>query len=172
MMKYIYKRKKKIIALIAVILLLILIGLYFFPVYRLSELSNSSAGISFYTKDEIKKCLYIGSAEDRREAKKVLKVAEAAFTDMKHTEEESEEIYGALSGYVPPKDTNLASVEYTLVLWSAHLDETEGYIWVYQSSQGYDKKGNLVFGSEKIPALWKVVKKQGKWIVTNVKEHP
>lgn len=172
MIKYTYKRKKKIVTFIIVIILAILIGLYFFPIYRLSELSNSSAGIAFYTKDELKKCLYIGSAEDRREAKKVLKVAEVAFTDMKHTEEESEEIYGELARYVPPKDTNLALVKFTLALWSAHLEETEGYIWVYQSSHGYDKEGNLVFGSEKIPALWKVAKKQDKWIVTNVKEHP
>lgn len=172
MIKNTYKKKRKITILIIIIVLVIVIGLYFFPIYRLSELSNSSAGISFYTKDEIKKCLYIGSAEDRREAKKILKVAETAFTDMKHTDEESKEIYGKLARYVPPKDTNIASVEFTLALWSAHLDETEGYIWVYQSSHGYDKAGNLVFGSEKIPALWKVAKKQGKWIVTNVKEHP
>ena len=162
MMKYIYKRKKKIIALITVILLLILIGLYFFPIYRLSELSNSSAGISFYTKDEIKKCLYIGSAEDRREAKKVLNLAEAAITDIIHTQEQCKKLYGELYRYVPPRDEKEGYKSYRLVLWSAHLEETEGYIWVYyELNPGYNQT-----------SLWKVAKKQEKWVVTNIKESP
>ncbi len=172
MIKITYKRKRRIIIAVVAVVLAILMCLHFFPIYRLNELSNASAGLAFYTENEIKMCLYIGSAEDRREAREVLKDAEAAFTDTSHTEEQCEKLYGELSRYVPPKDESLDKVKYTLDLWSAHLDETEGYIWVYQSSEGYNKDGERVFGSEKIPALWKVAKIQGKWVVTNVKEHP
>lgn len=162
MIKNTYKKKHKITIIIIIIVLVIVIGLYFFPIYRLSELSNSSAGISFYTKDEIKKCLYIGSMEDRREAKKILKVAETAITDTTNTQDQCKKLYGELYRYVPPRDEKEGYKSYRLDLWSAHLEETEGYIWVYyELNPGYNQT-----------SLWKVAKKQGKWVVTNIKEFP
>ena len=80
-----------------------------------------------------------------------------------------------LSGYATPTDSydNVAFVEYSLELLSAHLDDDEGWIWVYYSSEAFDHDGNSVCGSWRIPSLWKVEKNDtGDWVVVQIREHP
>ena len=112
---------------------------------------------------------------DRAEAQSILRQADAAFHDCKHTSAENEELYGVLSRYATATDrwNDVSFVNHSLELWSAHLDDTEGYIWVYYSYEAINSEGQVVSGSKNIPSLWTVEKDTtGEWVVTGIKEHP
>ena len=172
------KFRKKVLrvgGIIAAILAAILIAgsvlLHLFPIYRIAEISLND----YYSKDQMKMALYIGSASDREEVISVLLLANKAFNDVRHTRAENEEAYGLLARYATPTDSyeGAAFNEHSLELWSAHLDENEGWIWVYYSSETFDHNGKSICGSWHIPSLWKVEKNEiGEWVVVDIREHP
>ena len=128
-----------------------------------------------HNSSEIAKLAYIGSRSDRAEAQSILRQADAAFHDTRHTTTENEALYGVLSRYATAADCyeNVAFVNYSLELWSAHLGNTEGFLWVYYSCEAIDYDGNVVCGSWNVPALWKVEKDDtGAWAVVQIREHP
>ena len=172
------KFRKKVLrvgGIIAAILAAILIAgsvlLHLFPIYRIAQISLND----YYSKDQMKMALYIGSVSDREEVISVLLLANKAFNDVRHTRAENEEAYGLLARYATPTDSyeGAAFNEHSLELWSAHLDENEGWIWVYYSSETFDRNGKSICGSWRIPSLWKVEKNEaGEWVVVDIREHP
>lgn len=172
--KKIRKRLLCTASIIAGIFMAVCILLHIFPVYRIASIGPIAFG-DYYSKDQIMKALYIGSPADRREAQAVLRLADKAFHDVRHTRAENEEAYGLLARYATPIDSydDPAFSEYTLELWSAHLEDDEGWIWVYYSSETFDHNGASICGSWRIPSLWKVAKNDsGEWTVVSIREHP
>lgn len=166
-------RKKKWIAIsiTAVCLLVVVALIHYFPIYRIIEVG----GTSYFSSSEIAKLAYIGSGADRAEAQSILRQADAAFHDCKHTSAENEELYGVLSRYATDTDlwNDVSFVNHSLELWSAHLDDADGYLWVYYSYEAINSEGQVVHSSKNIPSLWTVEKDStGEWIVTSIKEHP
>lgn len=169
--KKIRKRKWIAVAITAGCLLAAIILFHTFPIYRVAQVG----GNSYYNGSEIAKLIYIGSSSDRAEAQSILRQADVAFHDHNHTSAENEELYGVLSRYATDSDRydNVAFVNHSLELWSAHLGDTEGYVWVYYSYEAFDYDGDTVHGSWKVPSLWKVEKNvDGVWVVVSIKEHP
>jgi hypothetical protein len=174
-MKTIHKRFRKkayrVAAVIGAIFIAICVLLHFFPVYRFLSIGLDN----YYSNDQITKALYIGSASDRREAQAVLRLADKAFNDVRHTSAENDEEYGLLSRYATDTDQygDVGFNEHSLELWSAHLGEDEGWIWVYYSSETFNHDGSLAHGSWQIPSLWKLEKNDtGEWVVVQIREHP
>ena len=163
--------KKKVLIFSAIVLLIILIVINF-PIYRLTTFWGLH---NFYSVEEIQKVMYIGTPWDRADAKDVMNLANQAFSDCGHSEVENENKYGKLSVYASSIETYPETVKtkYSLKLWSAHLGENEGYLWVYYSQEGLDIDGEMDYGSWNTPSLWKVQKDtKGNWVVTEIKEHP
>ena len=172
--KKFWKRTRRVAAVIAGFFIAVCVLLHIFPVYRYMQIGSMVYG-NYYSDEEISKALYIGSASDRREAQIVLRLADKAFNDVRHTREENEKEYGLLARYATPTDSygDTAFNEHTLELWSAHLDEDEGWIWVYYSSETFNHDGSSACGSWRIPSLWKVEKNDtGEWVVVQIREHP
>lgn len=143
--------------------------LHYFPVYHILQVQ----GTSYYSVDEVAMLAYIGNREDRAAGETVLRQAAAAFADCSHTWEENQELYGPLARYATSSDRDAASVIYCLDLWSAHLDDEDGYLWIYYSSKALDEQGGTISESKNIPSLWYVEKDEtGQWRVVSVKEHP
>lgn len=168
------RRSCRAAAMLAAAFIALCVLLHFFPVYRWMEIGPVTFG-DYYTGEQIAKALYIGSASDRRQAQSVLRLADEAFNDVRHTRAENEESYGLLARYATSTDTygDTAYNEHSLELWSAHLGETEGWLWVCYSSETYDHTGAIVRGSSRIPSLWRVEKSaSGEWTVTQIIEHP
>ena len=116
---------------------------------------------------------FIGTPQDRAEAQSILRQADAAFTDCRHTREENQEKYGLLAHYATPLEQGAAATTHSLTLWSAHLGDSEGYLWVYYSCEALDTQGNILTASRNIPSLWQVQKDaSGQWVVSHIKEHP
>lgn len=177
-MKAIRKRFRKkayrVAAVITAAFIAVCVLLHFFPVYRILEIGPMTMG-NFYSNDQIAKALYIGSASDRREAQAVLRLADKAFNDIRHTRAENREEYGLLARYATHSDIygDVAFNEHSLKLWSAHLGTDEGWIWVNYSSETFNHDGSTACGSWRIPSLWKVEKNDnGEWVVTQICEHP
>ncbi len=169
-------RKKVFCAtgIIAAVLIVCSVLLHFFPVWRLLHIGPMAMG-SYYTNEQIGMALYIGSSSDRTEAQAVLRLADKAFNDVRHTREENEKEYGLLSRYATATDNygDVAFNEHSLELWSAHLDENEGWIWVFYSDETFHHDGSTACGSWRIPSLWKVEKNDsGEWVVVQIREHP
>ena len=177
-MKAIRKRFRKkafrVGAIIAVIIIAFGVLIHIFPVYRIVHIGPMTMG-NYYSNEQIAKALYIGSASDRREAQTVLRLADKAFMDVRSTRAENEEEYGLLSRYATPTDSygDTAFNEHSLELWSAHLGEDEGWIWVFYSSETFRHDGSTTNGSWRVPSLWKVEKNDtGEWVVVEIHEHP
>ena len=170
MKKKLRKRKWTAVTVIVACILIISLLIYQFPVYRLLMVCGT---LSYYNSDEISMLVSIGSLSDRIEAQSVLRQADAAFQDCKHTDAECDELYGLLSRYATPSERSASYVNYSLQLWSAHLGDTEGYIWVYYSMEAIDSNGDTVCASSRCEALWKVEKNEnGVWEVVSIREHP
>lgn len=169
-----FRRKLcRAVAVIAAVFLAICVLIQLFPVYRIGEIGPRTFG-NYYTNDEIGKALWIGTSSDRREAQSILRLADAAFNDVQHTHTENVETYGLLARYATSTDSygDVAYKVHSLELWSAHLDEDEGWIWVYYSSETFNHDGSLACGSFNVPSLWKVEKNDtGEWVVVHIKEH-
>ena len=169
--KKIRKRRWIAVSIIVACLSVSAILLHFFPIYRIAEVG----GASYFSSDEIAMVAYIGSGTDRAAAQAVLREADAAFHDCTHTSAENEELYGVLSRYATDTERgdNVAFINHSLELWSAHLGDTEGYLWVCYSFEVVDFYGRTVHGAQNIPALWKVEKNDaGVWGVVQIKERP
>ena len=148
--------------------------IYCFPVYRMFTLVPFVAD-KYYTNEEIAKALYVGDPVSRMQARSVIRLAKQSFEDIRHTDEENKERYGLLARYATDVDSyeGAAESKYSLKLWSAHLGEKNGVLWVYYSAEVYDAEGNIICGSWKVPALWEVEKNEyGEWVVVNIVEHP
>ena len=150
--------------------LAILLGLlYYFPVYHILQVQ----GTSYYSADEVAMLAYIGNREDRAAAQTILRQADEVFADCNHTWEENQKLYGPLARYATSSDRDAASTIHSLDLWSAYLDDTDGYLWVVYSSKALDEQGGTISESKNIPSLWYVEKDEtGQWRVVSVKEHP
>ena len=143
--------------------------LHFFPVYRVMQVN----ALSYYSSAEIGKLLYIGSSSDRVAAQAVLRQADEAFGDCRHSDSENEEKYGLLAKYAISEERGASFTVHSLELWSAHLGLYEGYLWVYYSWEAFGANGETIAGSYNIPSLWKVQKNDsGAWTVVDIKEHP
>ena len=168
------KKAFRVGAIIAAIIITIGVLIHIFPVYRIMHIGPMTMG-NYYSNEQIARALYIGSASDRREAQAVLRLADKAFNDVHSTSAENEEEYGLLARYATPTDSygDVAFNEHSLELWSAHLGEDEGWIWVFYSSETFNHDGNMACGSWRIPSLWKVEKNDtGEWVVVQIREHP
>ena len=168
------KKAFRVGAIIAAIIITIGVLIHIFPVYRIMHIGPMTMG-NYYSNEQIARALYIGSASDRREAQAVLRLADKAFNDVHSTSAENEEEYGLLARYATPTDSygDVAFNEHSLELWSAHLGEDEGWIWVFYSSETFNHDGNMACGSWRIPSLWKVEKDDtGEWVVVQIREHP
>lgn len=171
MRKKIQKRVNRTAIVLALIIIVICTLLYHFPIYRTLNLLYTT---DFYNKDQIKKALYIGDKSDRRAAETVLSVADKAFYDVNHKITENENRYGLLARY-STDDTygDVSYNEHSLKLWSAHLEDKEGLIWVFYSSRTFNHDGSIACASKNVPALWKVEKNaRDEWIVVEIIEHP
>jgi hypothetical protein len=171
--KKIRKKVSRVAAGVAAIILAVCVLLHFFPVYRIVEIGPMTLG-SYYSTDQIALALSIGAAFDRSEAQAVLRLADQAFSDTRHTRAENEAAYGLLARYATATDSydDAAFNTHSLELWSAHLDEDEGWLWVYYSSETFDHNGDTIRGSWRVPALWKVEKNNaGDWVVVQILEH-
>lgn len=160
------------LSLLAAILVTLGVLLHFFPVYRLVQISGTR---SYYTAKELTMLVSIGSKANREEAQSILRQADAAFQEHRHTREENQQTYGLLSRYASHSDSypDVAFVNHSLELWSAHLGENEGYLWVYYSCTAFDHAGNAVHGSANAMSLWRVEKDaEGQWKVVQIREHP
>lgn len=165
------KPKQYQFRIIAAIIIVIAVLLYIFPIYRIPHIVLND----YYSAEQIAKALYIGSLSDRREANAVLHLADKAFNDIYHTRAENEEEYGLLSRYATHTDNygDVSFNEHSLKLWSSHLGEDEGWIWVFYSSETFNHDGSTAHGSWKIPSLWKVEKNgTDEWVVVQIREHP
>lgn len=163
---------KKKVAIFSTIVFLIISVVINFPFYRLTTFWGLH---NFYSSEEMQMVMYIGTAWDRAEAKGVMNLANQAFSDCCHYEVENENRYGKLSVYASSIESYPETVKtkYSLKLWSAHLGENEGYLWVYYSQEGLDINGEIDYGSWNIPSLWKVRKDvKGNWVVIEIKEPP
>lgn len=168
------KKAFRVGAIIAAIIITIGVLIHIFPVYRIIHIGPMAMG-NYYSNEQIARALYIGSASDRREAQAVLRLADKAFNDVRSTRAENEEEYGLLARYATPTDSygDVAFNEHSLELWSAHLGEDEGWIWVFYSSETFRHDGSSTNGSWRIPSLWKVQKNDtGEWVVVDIFEHP
>ena len=85
--------------------------LHFFPIYRIAEIGPAG----FYTAGESAKALYIGSPSDRAAAQAVLRMADEAFSDTRHTRVENEAAYGALAPAMPHPPTVTAVCPYPIM---------------------------------------------------------
>lgn len=169
--KKLRKRKWIAVAITAGCLLAAVVLLHLFPIYRIAQVG----GTSYFSGSEISKLAYIGSISDRAEVQSVLRLADKAFGDTQHTRVENEQEYGLLARYSTSSDQyrDVAFNEHSLELWSAHLDEDAGWIWVYYSSESFRHDGSTARGSWQIPSLWKVEKNdRGEWVVVQIREHP
>jgi hypothetical protein len=163
------KKAYGVAAVISAVVLVFCILLHFFPVYRVAEI-----GFHYYSGEQIGMALSIGSLSDRREAQSVLRLADQAFSDTHHTRAENEDAYGLLARYATSTDSvsDAAFNTHSLELWSAHLGEDEGWIWVYYSSETISRDGSTTKGSWNIPSLWRVEKNAaGDWVVVQIVEH-
>lgn len=170
--KKVRSRSRTVAVILAACLAALVLLLQTFPVYRLVQVGWA---LDYYKKDEVAMLLYAGSPFDRAAVQPILRMADGAFRDFSHTDAELDALHGKLSRYATPTDhyAGVVTVDYSLKLWSAHLDGDRGYLWVYYSRQAYDSRGSTVTGSKNIPAFWEVEKDAtGTWQVVRIKEHP
>lgn len=171
--KKLHKRAARIAVAMAAVFLTVCLLLYLFPVYRLLEIGPMAMG-NYYSSNEIAMALSLGSPGDRREVQAVLRLADQAFSDVGHTRAENEAAYGLLARYATSRDSypNAVSNSHSLELWSAHLEDDEGWIWVSYSSKTYNQDGSTAQASSRAQALWKVARDpQGQWVVVQIREH-
>lgn len=172
--KKLRRRLLRAVAIVAAVVLTVTILLQLFPVYRILEIGPHVMG-RYYSRQEIAMALSIGASADRAAAQSVLRLADEAFNDTRHTRAENEAAYGLLARYATATDSYDGDASYnthSLELWSAHLDENEGWLWVYYSSETFDRDGGTLCGSWRIPSLWRVARDSGGgWAVTAIKEH-
>ena len=169
-MRKLIKAKPVIVAaVIAALLLLVFFVIYSFPAHRIAKADISL----YYDSKELSMIAYIGTPSDRSIGKEVLAKADAAFSDISHSQEENKETHGLLSRYSTSSERGAANEKHSLELWSAHFDSDSGYMWVYYSAATYDANGNPISQSADIPSLWTVEKNEtGEWVVVGIKEHP
>lgn len=165
------KRKKTIIATIAVIVLM-----YLFPIWHLIPV----VAMDYHSAGDASYLIFRGLPINRLQVASIIETAEAAFSDVESTQDEAMQKYGVLGGYANASDINneVVSENHKLQIWSIILHpsptaEHRGYMWVCYSSEGLDKDGNVACGASQVPALWYLDKDEnGEWYVKDIKEGP
>lgn len=151
-----------------------------FPVHRLIHIAYTFDD-GFYDTKEIAMLAYAGDPFDRIEIQPFMHLTEEAFADITHTAAENKAKYGEVLGdYAYATDTPAhlydgmpSRVEFSIKLWSAHLDGDHGYLWVFYSQSYKDPNGESISGSWKIPSLWEVAKDDtGNWMLVGTKQTP
>ena len=107
--------------------------------------------------------------EKRKDVAQVLSAAEYVFRytgDAAH----SDKSVGALKSYY--RFSEAASVDFSVKLITTKNDGRSGYMWVVYSANGFDRNGNLIYGSSNILAKWDIQKKSGQWVVVKIDEAP
>ena len=169
--KKVNKRKKTVI-----ITLLILLLIYLFPIWHLLPV----IAMDFHSAGDASYLIFRGLPTNRIQVANIVETAEAAFSDVESTYDEAKKKYGVLGGYANCSDVNneVVSENHKLRIWSIILRpsptaEHRGYMWVYYSSEGLDKDGNVACGAWRVPALWYLDKDDnGEWYVKDIKEGP
>jgi hypothetical protein len=49
---------------------------------------------------------------------------------------------------------------------------SDGTIYIYYTVVVYDRDGEILYGSWRIPAKWKIHKENGQWLITDIIEDP
>ena len=163
-------RRKRAVCWVAGLLLALSL-LYWFPVYHMAQVWLPS----YFTTGQISKLAFRGTPEDLRLAAEVLELAERACEDIGLTHQQAQEKYGVLRRFCHDIDSypNVVEERHQFQLWSAHFNNSEGWMWVYYSQEGLDAKGETVTGSWNIPSLWRLERDpSGAWQVANIIEHP
>ena len=151
-------------------LVLVILLVYWFPLYHMAQVWIPS----YYTTGEISKLVFRGSPQDLMTASEIMETAENACEELGLTWDEAKAKYGPLSRYCHAADSYPDVVDewHEMKLWSAHFDLTEGWMWIYYSQEGLDKKGEVTTGSWRIPSLWYLQPdEEGNWKVVHIKEH-
>ena len=163
------RRRRQLLGWGMVLVLAILL-VYWFPLYHMAQVWIPS----YYTTGEISKLVFRGSPQDLMTASEIMETAENACEELGLTWDEAKAKYGPLSRYCHAADSYPDVVDewHEMKLWSAHFDLTEGWMWVYYSQEGLDKKGEVTTGSWRIPSLWYLQPdEEGNWQVVHIKEH-
>lgn len=114
---------------------------------------------------------YKSSQEEKDEVADIMELAKQVFT-YTGNEENADKNVGALSRYYyySTDAFPIARVDLKIELLTAKAGRTKGYMWVVYSVGRYNDKGEHVSGSGDIPSYWKIEKKDGRWLVTDITE--
>ncbi len=152
--------------------LVIVVSLQIFPVYRLFQYNSNYEFI-----DEHKNMLvYIGSSSDRKIATDILNYADNyVFPDVSHTYEENLRLYGELGRY--PFEKNIFDEEkalyetHSIKLLSANINTNHGYMFVEYSQQAIGENAEVVSSSLNVLSLWEIQQDDnGNWKVVKITE--
>ena len=123
-----------------------------------------------YFDDEYKQIIYPTSISDYITAKRILKEADNALSTITN-KGTAEKNFGEL-GFLCVTDDKAVTENHKLKFIAANFSGDSGYIWVKYSSEAYDKDGEVTFGAWDILSRWQIDKKDNKWVVASIKEHP
>ena len=145
----------------------VLVLLYFFPVYRLTD----PLLFRDFTPEELQMLAIRGTPWDLWEAREIMALGRAAFEDISTPRAEQKAKHNALWRYATDVEVGLDRVDYSLKLLSAHLEKDTGYVWVEYSHEGF-KDGSSYTGTMQISYrdLWIVNRDAtGAWQVIETK---
>ena len=158
--------------LAALVMVAVAVALYFWAYYTID--SEFSAVSSYYGSRYEE--LFSLSTPDRDMKEEILRQGEEALAFIGSDEDCA--AFGALAPYCTDTESyaGASKVEFTLEDLAGKTDGDESYLWVAYTQRVYDADGNLLRGSgssqERILARWSVKKLDGRWVVTEILEHP
>lgn len=162
--------KKKTIRMTIIIISIVFILLLVLALRAAILYFGNSVPNKDYFGDEYIQIIYLTSISDYITAKEVLQEADKALSTIT-SREAAKNDFGKL-GYLCITDDEAATEKHELKFIAADFSGNKGYIWVKYSSEAYDKNGKVTFGSWDVLSRWKLEKKDGKWTVISIKEHP
>jgi hypothetical protein len=110
--------------------------------------------------------------EDRALVAPVLATAFKVFTYVGKKADADPNV-GALSQYYHDSDASpLKTYTCDLQLITARVVNNRGFLWVVYTDTQYDQDGKLVGGSSDILSYWEIEKKEDRWQVIDITEHP
>lgn len=171
------QRKHKIIKRVITAFLLIvftfILGFVWHIVYSNSPMATNC--IEEYYGKEIYSELNEGSSPGSRQVlQPIIKKVEKAlkFTG---NEKNAKKKFGELARYTPAYSSDIDEakvVEANVTFLTAKLYHDTGYLWIKYSQYGYEKNGELSFGSSDIQSRITLVKYGDEWTAVNVIEAP
>lgn len=114
------------------------------------------------------------SPSDKQEVQPIIKKVDKAlkFTG---NEKSAKKRFGELAWYTPAYASEIEGVkvvEAKVTFLTAKLYHDTGYLWIKYSQYGYEKNGDLSFGSADIQSRITLVKYGDEWTAVNVMEAP